>query len=281
MRLQMVAGGIGAALVVGTGAQAASPRVEIKDAVARVTVIPEARSDVKVEFLSSNSDLPMQVREAGGKVIIDGGLDRKIRSCDGDAEDGDAKVQVAGVGQVAYANMPQVVIRIPKDVDVEAGGAVFGVIGRSDSVKLSNAGCGDWTIANVRGALRLNLAGSGDTRVGTSGGATLRVAGSGDVRAQAISGSLDANIAGSGDVWAAAVNGGTVDVKIAGSGNVKVAAGQGGDMTASVAGSGDVVFDGPVRSLKARIAGSGDVRVKAVSGEVSKAIIGSGNVIVG
>ncbi|HEY9234412.1 MAG TPA: DUF2807 domain-containing protein [Phenylobacterium sp.] len=280
MRLQMMLAGLGMAFIA-SGAYAQSPRVEIKDAVARVTVIPEARSDVKVEFLSSNPQLPLQVREAGGKVIVDGRLDRKIRSCSGDSEEGQASVQVSGVGRVAYANMPQVVVRTPKDVEVEAGGAVFGVIGRSDSVKLSNAGCGDWTVGNVRGALRLNMAGSGDTRVGTSAGATLRVAGSGDVTIQTITGPLDANIAGSGDVWAAGVHGGKVDVKIAGTGDVKIASGQGGAMTASVAGSGDVVFDGAVQSLKARIAGSGDVRVKAVKGEVSKAVIGSGDVIVG
>jgi len=280
MRLPLMFAGVGIALAAGS-AQAASPRVEIKDAVARVTVIPEARSDIKVEFLSSNPRLPMQVREMNGKVIVDGALERKIRSCDGDGHDGDASVQVAGIGKVDYANMPQVVIRAPKDVEVEAGGAVFGVVGKSDSLKLSNAGCGDWTVANVRGELRLNLAGSGDTRVGTSGGATLRVAGSGDVQTQAVNGPFNANIAGSGDISVASVRGGAVDVKIAGSGNVKIASGEGGDMTASVAGSGDVVFGGPVRSLKARIAGSGDVRVKSVKGEVSKAVIGSGDVIVG
>lgn len=280
MRLPVLMAGVGIALVA-NGAQAASPRVQIKDAVARVTVIPESRSDVKVEVFSANPQLPLEVREMGGKVIVDGGLDRKIRSCSGDSEKGDASVEVAGVGRIAYANMPQVVVRVPKEVDVEAGGAVFGVIGKSETLKLSNAGCGDWTVANVRGDLRLNLAGSGDTRVGTAGAATLRVAGSGDVRTQAISGPFDANIAGSGDVWAAAVNGGKVDVKIAGSGNVKIAGGQGAAMTASVAGSGDVVFDGPVESLKARIAGSGDVRVKSVKGEVSRAVIGSGDVIVG
>lgn len=280
MRLPLMFAGVGAALLAGS-AQAASPRVEIKDAVARVTVIPEARSDIKVEFLSSNPKLPLRVREAGGKVIVDGELERKIRSCDGNGDQGDATVEVAGIGKVGYANMPQVVVRVPKDAEVEAGGAVFGVIGKSDSLKLSNAGCGDWTVANVRGPLRLNLAGSGDTRIGTSGGATLRAAGSGDVRIQAVNGPFNANIAGSGDISAAAVRGGAVDVKIAGSGNVKIAGGEGGDMTASVAGSGDVTFDGPVKSLKARIAGSGDVRVKSVEGEVSKAVIGSGDVIVG
>ena len=50
--------------------------------------------------------------------------------------------------------MPQVVIRTPRDVNVDAGGAVFGSVGRSASLDLGNAGCGDWTIANVDGRRR-------------------------------------------------------------------------------------------------------------------------------
>ena len=58
MRLQVITAGLGLALAAGA-AQAAE--VEIKDAVARVTVIPEARSDIKVEFLTTNSDLPLEI----------------------------------------------------------------------------------------------------------------------------------------------------------------------------------------------------------------------------
>lgn len=277
MRLPMVFAGFGLALAAAGAAQAASPRVEIKDAVARVTVIPEDRNDIKVAFLSTNPDLPMQVRSSGDKVIVDGGLDHKIRSCNGSGSN--ATVHVAGK-TFRYADMPQLVIRTPKDVNIEAGGAVFGAVGKSASLELSNAGCGDWTVANVAGELRLNQAGSGDTQTGTSGSAKLRVAGSGDVKTQGVSGPMDVNIAGSGDVWTASVNG-PLSVKIAGSGDVKVAGGQGGDMTVSVAGSGGVDFGGAADSLKARIAGSGDVRVKSVKGEVSKAIVGSGAVTIG
>lgn len=266
-----------AGLVLSAGAAQAA-EVEIKDAVARVTVIPEARSDIKVEILSAHPKLPLAVRSLGAKTIVDGDLDRKIKNCS--SRNGRITVSVSGIGDVRYEDMPQVVIRTPREVDVAAGGAVFGAVGKSASLELSNAGCGDWTVANVDGRLKLSQAGSGDTRVGSAGQASLRIAGSGDIRAQAIRGPLDVDVAGSGDVWVASASS-ELDVKIAGSGNVEVAGGQVGMMTASVAGSGDVEFGGVAQSLKVRIAGSGDVHVKDVKGEVSKAILGSGGVSVG
>jgi hypothetical protein len=277
MRLPMIIASLGMVFAAGV-AQAATPEVEIKDAVARVTVIPEDRSDIKVEFLSTHPKLPLQVRTSGGKVIVDGSLDRKIRSCKG--ERGVVRVDVAGLGSVAYADMPQVVIRTPRNVDIEAGGAVYGVVGKSASVELSNAGCGDWTIANVAGELKLSQAGSGDTFTGTAGRAVIHAAGSGDIKTMAINGPLEASMAGSGDLRAASVNG-ALDIKVAGSGDVKVAAGQAEAMTVAIAGSGGVDFGGSAKSLKARIAGSGDIRAREVRGEVSKSIIGSGDVTIG
>lgn len=277
MRLPMIVASFGLVLTAGA-AQAAPPEVEIKDAVARVTVIPEARSDIKVEFLSTNLKLPLQVRTSSGKVIIDGDLDRKIRSCKG--EGASVRVQVAGVGEVAYADMPQVVIRTPRNVDIEAGGAIYGTVGKSESLDLSNAGCGDWTIANVAGQLKLNQTGSGDTFTGSAAGAVIHVAGSGDIKTMAIKGPLEISMAGSGDVRAASVDG-PLNIKAAGSGDVKVAAGRVDAMSVAVAGSGDVDFGGVAQSLKARIAGSGDVRVREVKGEVSKTIMGSGAVTIG
>jgi hypothetical protein len=277
MRLMAVFAGLGVVMAAGA-AQAETAAVEIRDAVARVTVIPETRSDINVEFLSRHPNLPLEVRTTGSRVVIDGDLDRRIRNCR--AAGGRTSVNVAGVGEVSYGDIPQIVIRTPRDVDIEAGGAVFGAVGKSASLGLSNAGCGDWTIANVERRLRLNQAGSGDSRVGSAGEATLRVAGSGDVRVQEVRGPLHVDVAGSGDVWAASVDG-ALDVKIAGSGDVTVAGGRAGAMTVTVAGSGGVDFGGVAASLKARIAGSGDVRAREVTGEVSKAVVGSGEVKVG
>src|SRR5215213_2307985 len=104
MRLQLILLAAAAALSAGA-AQAAS--VEIKDAVARVTVIPENRSDIKVEIVRPNSRLPIQVRTLGGRTIVDGDLDRKIRNCRGG--DGRTVVTVRGVGDIGWDEMPQII----------------------------------------------------------------------------------------------------------------------------------------------------------------------------
>lgn len=275
MRLQMLLLAATAALSAGA-AQAAT--VEIKDAVARVTVIPEDRKDIKIEVTRPNGQLPLTVRTFGDRTILDGDLDRKIHNCRSSGET--SWVDVRGVGKVSWAEMPQVVIHTPRDVHVDAGGAVFGTVGRSASLNLDNAGCGDWTLANVEGAASISQAGSGDTRMGTAGSLKIRVAGSGDVAAADIRGPVDVNIAGSGDAMIKSVSG-QLEVSIAGSGDVVIASGRATDMKVSVAGSGDIDFRGSADSLRARIAGSGDVHANEVKGPVSKMIMGSGSVRVG
>lgn len=275
MRLQSLL--LAAAAMFSAGAaQAAS--VEVKDAVARVTVVPENRSDIKVEIISPNPRLPLSVRTAGDRTIVDGDLNRKIRNCLGSGER--ASIEVRGVGSVPYADMPQVVIHTPRDVRIETGGAVFGAVGRSASLELGNSGCGDWTVANVEGAARISQAGSGDARMGSAGTLKVRVAGSGDVAAANIKDGLDVSLAGSGSARVTSVSG-PVDISVAGSGDVDIASGRVTTMKVSIAGSGDIDFGGSADSLRARIAGSGDVRAGEVRGEVSKTIMGSGSVRVG
>jgi hypothetical protein len=270
--------GLAAGLAAGA-AQAAPPAVEIKDAVARVTVIPENRSDVRIEILAQNRRLPLKVKTTRTRTVVDGGVTpSRIRSCTGEGET--AVVRVAGVGDVPLKDAPQIIVHAPRDVDVSSGGAVFGVIGRARSATLGNAGCGDWTVANVEQQLRVSLAGSGDARTGAAGQAKLRVAGSGGISTAAVRGRLDVDVAGSGDVRVRSVAG-PLDVHIAGSGGVTVEAGQASAMTASVAGSGDIVFGGVADSLDARIVGSGDVRARQVRGKVKKAVMGSGAVRIG
>jgi hypothetical protein len=257
-------------------AQAAS--VEVRDAVARVTVIPEARNDIKVEFLTTNPRLPIAVRTQGDKTIVDGGLHHRVRGCRGAF--GRARVAVRGVGDVDWRDIPQVVIRTPRDVKIASGEAVFGSVGRSASLDLANGGCGDWTVANVEGAMRINQAGSGDTRAGAAGQARIRTAGSGDVAVTEIRGGLEVDIAGSGDVTAGSISG-PFEVRVAGAGDVKVGGGHASAMTVAIAGSGDVNFGGVADTLRARIMGSGDIHVRHVKAPVSKVVMGSGTVDVG
>lgn len=276
MRLFLMLGA--AAAILGAAGAANAASVEVKDAVARVTVVPENRSDIKVEFLSANPRLPLTVREFAGRTIVDGDLGHRIHNCRGSGQN--VHVDVRGVGDVGWNEMPQVLIRTPREANVSAGGAVFGAVGRTANLQLANAGCGDWTVANVEGKLRLSQAGSGDARVGSAGEARVRVAGSGDVALADIRGPLEVEIAGSGDVTVASVSG-SLDVHTAGSGDVKVHGGHATAMNVMIAGSGDVDFGGVADSLKARIAGSGDVHAREVRGPISKAVMGSGGVSVG
>lgn len=275
MRVQMIL--LAATALFGAGAAQAAT-VEIKDAVARVTIVPSDRSDIKVEVVRANGQLPLNVRTSGDRTIVDGNLDRKIRNCKSSGEN--SWVQVRGVGDIAYAEMPQVVIHTPRNARVDAGGAVFGAVGRSASLELNNAGCGDWTIANVEGEAKVGQAGSGDTRMGSAGTLRLRVAGSGDAVVGDVRGALDISIAGSGSANVKSISG-PLEVSIAGSGDVDVAGGRATTMRVKVAGSGDVDFRGSADSLRAQIAGSGDVRASQVRGEVSKSIMGSGSVRIG
>jgi hypothetical protein len=268
-----------AASLAGAAAAQAAPAVEIKDAVAQVTVIPEDRTDIRIEVVTQNRRLPLKIKETRSRTVIDGGLDgQKIRGCRGSGDE--VVVRVAGVGDIALKDMPHIVVHAPRDVDASAGGAVFGVVGRARNVSLGNAGCGDWTVANVEQQLKVNLAGSGDARTGAAGAATLRVAGTGGIAAAEVRGRLDVDVAGSGNVRVRSIAG-PLDVHVAGSGDVLVQSGQASAMTATIAGSGNVVFGGVAGSLTARIAGSGDVRARQVRGQIKKSVMGSGAVRVG
>ena len=277
MRHLTILGAIGAALT-SAGAVHAAPTVQIRGAAARVVVIPEARSDIAVTIVRSSSKLPLKVRTFAGRVFITGDIGHKSHGCL--TVNGRRSVGIWGRGPIAYDDLPQLVIRTPMDVRIAAGEAVFGDIGRSHSLDLTNQGCGAWTIGNVEGRLRLDQAGSGDARAGTAGAADLSVAGSGNIATQAIGGGVTAVSSGSGDITTTSISG-PFDVRIAGSGGIRVAGGQVTRMTASIAGSGDVQFGGVAQSLRASIAGAGNVTVDRVTGSVSKRVFGSGQVRTG
>jgi hypothetical protein len=266
-------GGLGA----GQSAVAA-PSIEISNAVVRVIVSPEPRQDVRVEVTRANPRLPLRVWTFLGRTYVDGGLQRRIRGCGGGVTQPSAFV--LGVGQVTADAMPQIVVHVPLDAQVAAGGAVFGQIGRAESLDLTNAGCGAWEMGPVRGRLRITEAGSGAARAGAAGSAEVSAAGSGAITIGNVAGPLQAMNLGSGDIDVAAVNG-PVSVRVAGSGHVRIDGGHATTLQASVAGSGDVTMNGVAGALKASVMGSGDVRVARVTGSVTKAVMGSGAVRIG
>jgi hypothetical protein len=279
MRVLAVAG-LAAAAILSTAAaaQAQEPSVEIKYAVARVTIVPQDRADVQVVIKQGDSRLPLKVYKKGDRTIIDGELrHNRIRNCSGTHET--ASVEVRDLGKISWAQMPEVTIYTPRNVDIGAGGAVWGYIGRANSVSLANAGCGDWTVANVTGQLDVAQAGSGDVFAGDVGGLDLSVAGSGDTKLKAVNGAADISIAGSGNVVMASLNG-NLDVSIAGSGDIRIFGGRAPTVDVSVAGSGDIRFAGEAQKVDASFMGSGNVWVTK-AGSVDKSAMGSGSVHVG
>lgn len=281
------AAAVGVLALAAVAAPAAAQEVVIDHAVARVVVIPENRRDVAVE-ITEGPVLPRPtVERRGADVRIDGGLGRdSVRECrNTDAAgrhpwgDG-AVVEVRRHGRVNLADAPMIVIRTPLDVDVKAGGAVFGAIGRgAASVDLANGGCGAWTVANVDGSLDIAQGGSGSIRAGTSRRADIAVGGSGSVSAGATQ-SADVAIGGSGSVNLARAED-ELEIAIGGSGDVLVRGGQVRRMEVSIAGSGDVDFRGVAGDLDATIAGSGDIRVARVTGDLNRTILGSGDISIG
>ncbi|MFN3932987.1 MAG: GIN domain-containing protein [Brevundimonas sp.] len=285
---------VAAATVAGPALADPGPEVGIEHAVARVVVMVEDRADVGVEIQQGASRLPaLRVERRGADVRISGGLGRRVagfRAGDGigDCRSGPdqtrpgqgASVEVRGLGRVNVDDAPLIVIRAPRDVRIDAGGAVYGSIGRgAASVELGNGGCGDWVVANSDGPVEVSSGGSGTMMVGTSRSLEVNLAGSGDVTAGA-TGRLEISLAGSGGAMVAEANG-DVDISIAGSGETTIRRGRVPNMEIAIAGSGDIDFGGTAGDVSISIAGSGDVRVAEATGAVSRSVIGSGDIRIG
>lgn len=305
-------------------AQAAT-ELELKHMVARVVVTPEDRADIDLK-VKNNSKLPkLTVSHKGGKLIVSGGLNRKVKSCGRQINlpMGDGKtysrrtVEVLGVGNISYDDLPIIYIRTPRDVRLSASSPTFGQIGDSRALKLALSGCGTWTAGAVSGPLELANSGSGDIRITSAGDARISTSGSGDVAlgpvgkldlsnsgssdfsSGNVSGPASISNSGSGDLSLGAINGnlsirtsgagdaviarvdGNVDISGAGSGDFTIRDGRADRVSLSLAGSGDVHFGGSAGDVDASIAGSGDVSLMRVTGNISKRIVGSGSVRVG
>ncbi|MBE7219145.1 MAG: DUF2807 domain-containing protein, partial [Caulobacteraceae bacterium] len=246
-----------------------------------VVVIPEARGDVDVRIAPGDPRLPPLVpRRDGDRIVIDGGLRDRIAGCRAQNTPQSRAVNVRGVGWIGWDRLPVITLRVPLHARIGASGAAWGEVGPSDALDLAHGGCGDWTVAPVRGPFHLAVTGSGDTRARTSGPLDVAINGSGDLAMDHAEGDVNIAIRGSGDVHLAGVDGRLSSVT-AGSGDIDVDGGHASALAVRIDGSGDLVFRGEAGSLAASVNGSGDVHVARVSGAVSKVVHGSGEVTVG
>lgn len=283
MRLALT-GTLAALSLAGLTAPASAASIDFRHIAARVTIVPQARDDVQVVILKTSPRMPLKIYQGMGGATVVGNAGwtswfwNPGPSCD--RIDGQLIPRLFGAGAVGFDDLPQIVVYTPMDAKVRASGAVYGVVGHADSLELMSAGCGDWTIANIKNALSVDLAGWNAVRAGHAGKLTVRIGGAASISSQGAADGLAIAIGGSGSVKVAEASG-PVSVRIAGGGDIDIRGGHATTLGAHIAGSGDVKYGGVADTLDARIAGSGEIDVAKVTGPVSKSIAGSGSIDVG
>src|SRR5262249_26832484 len=144
--------------------------VEVRDAAAMLTVIPEERTDVDAT-VAAGSRLPApSVHLQGNQLVIDGGV--RIQGCGGWFQTGQrSSVRVAGYGLVAPNDLQHITLHVPRSLNLSIGGGVHSTIGASQGGHLALNGCGRTDMSDAAGPLDLALNGSGDAHVGAVNGA--------------------------------------------------------------------------------------------------------------
>lgn len=285
----------------GTGmALAEDAGVVFRDAVARVEVIPGARTDVAVSVVPGRKGLPqVRVYREGGRTIVDGGLAHRIRGCGNHGSDRiHPQAEVWGIGRIQETDMPVITVHTPRDSRIAADGAVFGRVGPAQSTDLAVAGCGEWSVGDVAGALAVHVSGSGDVVGRRAGSLRASVSGSGDVKLDTVdreveivtagssnfrlgtAGSADIRVSGSSDIRIGEIHG-PVRSEISGSGDVIIDRGRATEVRVAVSGSGDFRFHGSAGAVSASVAGSGGVEIDHATGPVSQSKAGSGDIRIG
>jgi hypothetical protein len=246
-------------------------RLEIKHAAATVAIIPEDRQDFSIQ-IDNPGHAPMPaITAVNGDIVIDGNLRGRIGDCDQNG------VELRGYDDVKRTDLPHIVVHAPRALTAAFGGAVYADIGAAQSVDGSFSGCGDSTIADVAGPLKVALSGSGAVHAGAAQSLEADLSGSGEVAAATVAGGARVNISGSGTATIATLNG-AIEDNSSGSGDLHI---QGGAITTadiSLVGSGDAVIAAPIQSLKTSTMGSGDVKVSAPVHDVDADLVGSGDV---
>ena len=252
--------------------------VTLRDVAGLVRVTPERRADVALSIVNSGPLPAPQVRVSRGRLVVDGGLRRQIRSCR--VEGNSFEVTTSRRGRLRGEELPVIELRVPEHAVVAAGGALRLHMAPAASANVRLDGCGDADIVRVDGRADVALAGAPDLRLYEAGSAEVSVAGSGDVVVGVVRSGLTVSIAGAGDFTAARADGPT-NIALQGAGDVLIRDGRATTLAVSIAGAGDVIHNGSAERLDAVILGGGDVRVRRVSGEVTRRVLGGGEVVVG
>lgn len=237
-------------LLAGMPTVAPAAELNLKDLIAEVRIIPEARSDFAVSIANAHPGLPqMRVSRTATGVLVDGGLRRRLNSC---GMMGGIKVRNGPT--VSKNNLPQITVRAPRGFAVRASGYVRGHIGAADAVQLRAEGCGNWDIGQTAQRLDVHVEGVSNIDAAPARSAILSLEGVGDIDLASVNGPLDTSVEGVG--------------------HIRVKGGRATAMRARLEGMGGIRFDGVADTLDASAEGMGSISVPNTRTVLRKSVDG-------
>lgn len=219
----------------------AATGVALEEIAAVLTIIAEDRDDVAVEYQAARGLPAARAYVSGDTLVIDGGLNLDEHPCT-ERFSANGVARLPTVGNFRASDLPRLVVRTPRQIDVTVGGAVLATVGPSAGGYVSSHGCGDMTIAQASGSLdaslmgfgdveiadqtaplRASLYGLGDMRIGRTADAELNLIGVGDLDAKASSGSVKGFLQGTGNLQIASIAKGAI-LDLPGAGDFRIGA---------------------------------------------------------
>ncbi len=272
----------------------AADRLQLKNLRANVEIIPENRTDIRVDVdMSGSSDKAPEITYSGNTVVVAGNLQtgRKTFRVSFNLDqrmDIDKSKHLSRVPRDHPAGLPTLVIHTPMKVSLKSNAYVFGRIGPSQALRIEDSGDGEWRIDAVSqeafvegggatdfyltntGSANIDLLGTGNVTMGDTQSIWSSQWGAGDVTVNKVVRDADIELSGIGDFKARSVSG-KMQVLIDDAGSVTV---EDGDVAAlrirTIDGIGAVRFGGTVKDADINIGTSTRVSIHKLTGSLKK-----------
>ncbi len=251
--------------------------IRIENLAANLIFIAEDRDDVEVSF-DENSKLPRPaISDENNGLLIDGGLALKNKSCS-DFYDENGRILVLNERPVRSEELPKIIIRAPRDVDIAIQGIVRSQITGASGARVESNSCEETSIRQAGGALAVYLLNDGDVDIDLVdapldahlyGFGNMNIAGGRSAR-------LELNGAGIMNVGEFS---GAVKARLNGTGNINIV-GIGSDADLGLTNSGNINVETIEGNIIARSRGEGSMMINSLRGQNAEYQLGGAGDIV-
>lgn len=250
---------------------ASAAELVIDGAMARIVVVPEARSDLQVEVApGSNSMLAVQVRRAGDRVVLRSNLVARSCSSRGDGADAwrEMTVRFTNGARARMAEAPVITVHAPRDLTISGQGPVSGVVGPMRNLTVRYDKCGHWKAANVAGRLDVLATRGAAVSAQDVGYGVFRADHGGAVAAESVADlDIDARNGGAVSVERAA---GRARLNGEAGGAISVSGGRARDLQVTAVSGAAVSFGGRAGRVNASAQGGAVVSIAQADGPVTR-----------